>query len=91
MAGEEKLPAQFGLLVFPHIFVFDVRRIPMTDGLWTAVSAACPSCACVMRVGNRLMVHGTPMGIHEVLLSIKSQRASWTPRCVLMHTVSPSR
>jgi hypothetical protein len=29
-------------------------------------------------------------GIHEVLLSTRSQRASCTPRCVLMHTVSPS-
>ena len=36
------------------------------------------------------MVHGTPVGIHEVLLSTRSQRASCTPKCVLMHTVSPS-
>ena len=37
------------------------------------------------------MVQGTPMGIHEVLFMNRSQRASWTPRCVLMQTVSPSR
>jgi hypothetical protein len=37
------------------------------------------------------MVQGTPMGIHEVLFRNKSQRASWTLECVLMHTVSPSR
>ena len=37
------------------------------------------------------MVHGTPVGIHDVLLRNRSQRASWTPRCVVMHTVSPSR
>ena len=36
------------------------------------------------------MVQGTPMGIHEVLFSNRSQRASCTPRCVFMHTVSPS-
>ena len=43
------------------------------------------------RIGRPLMVQGTPMGIHEVLFMNRSQRASWTPRCVLMQTVSPSR
>ena len=43
------------------------------------------------RVGSRLMVQGTPMGTHEVLLRNRSQRASCTPRCVFMQTVSPSR
>jgi hypothetical protein len=37
------------------------------------------------------MVHGMPVGIHDVLLRKRSQRANWTPRGVVMHTVSPSR
>ena len=41
-------------------------------------------------VGSRLIVHGTPMGTHEVLLRNRSQRASCTPRCVFMQTVAPS-
>ncbi len=37
------------------------------------------------------MVQGIPVGIHEVLLRMRSQRANCTPSGVLMHTVSPSR
>lgn len=36
------------------------------------------------------MVQGTPVGTQDVLFRYKSQRASCTPRCVLMQIVSPS-
>ena len=55
-----------------------------------ACSAACDS----RRRGASQAAHRArhaESGTHDVLLSKRSQRASCTPRCVFMHTVSPSR